>query len=49
MNNLVVVETKPARGTLTRITERFEATNPIAQNAGIIKNYIYIDQKRVIA
>lgn len=50
MNYPVVVETKPAKGTLTRITEKFEASNPIKQaHAGIIKNYIYVEQKRIIA
>jgi len=51
MNNIVVVaEKKPAQGTLTRIINKFEATNPIKHNhRGIIKDYIYVEQKRVLA
>ena len=51
MNNLVIVSGKrPAQGTLTRIIDKFENTNPIKQNqAGIIKNYIYVDKKRILA
>ena len=51
MNNLVVVmDKKPAQGTLTRIISKFEISNPITQvHQGVIKNYIYVDQKRVLA
>jgi len=50
MNNLVVVQKKIARGTLTKIINKFESTNPIKQSqAGIIKNYIYIDKKRILS
>ncbi len=49
MKNLVVVEKKIARGTLTRIIDKFESTNPIKEScSGVIKNYIYVDQKRVL-
>ena len=49
MNN-PVVENKPVQGTLTRIINKFEVTNPIKQNyTGIIKDYIYIDKKRILA
>jgi hypothetical protein len=51
MNNpVVVVEKKPAKGTLSRIINKFETTNPIKQTyPGVIKNYIYVDQKRILA
>lgn len=51
MNNLVVVaERKPVQGTLTRIIDKFENTNPIKQvNQSVIKNYVYVEQKRVLA
>ena len=50
MYNMVVVEKKPASGTLTRIINKFESTNPIKQNySGVIKNYIYVEQKRILA
>jgi len=50
MNNIVVVvDKKPAQGTLTRIINKFESTNPIKQNHRIIKDYIYVEQKRVLA
>ena len=43
-------ELTPAKGTLTRIISKFEITNPIKQNySGVIKDYIYVDQKRVLA
>jgi len=49
MTNLVVMEKKVARGTLTRIIDRFESTNPIKeQYSGVIKNYVYVDQKKVL-
>ena len=38
-----------AQGTLTRIINKFETTNPIKQNHRIIKDYIYVEQKRVLA
>lgn len=50
MNNLVVAEKKPAKGTLTRIINTFESSNPIKQTyPGVIKNYIYVEQKRILA
>jgi len=49
MNKLIfIAETKPVNGTLTRIIEKFEISNPIVQT-GVIKDYIYIDEKRIIA
>jgi len=49
MNKLVIIaETKPVNGTLTRIIEKFEVSNPILQT-GVIKDYVYIDEKRIIA
>lgn len=41
-------ELVPVRGNLTRIINKFENTNPIKQ-AGVIKNYIYVEQKRILA
>lgn len=39
-----------AQGTLTRIINKFESTNPIKQNhRGVIKDYIYVENKRVLA
>lgn len=62
MNNMAVVDNSsskniidreksiPITGTLTRLVDRFEASNPINQDCtGVIKNYIYIHQKRIIA
>lgn len=50
MNNLTVIENKPVKGTLTRIINTFQSSNPIKQNyPGVIKNYIYVDQKRILA
>ena len=50
MNNLVVVGKKPAQGTLTRIINKFETTNPIKHSHDkVIKDYIYVEQKRVLA
>lgn len=52
MNNLVIIDKKPATGTITRIIDKFENANPfkLKQNqAGIIKNYIYVENKRIIA
>lgn len=36
------------QGTLTRIIDKFENTNPI-QQTGVIKDYIYVEQKRILA
>ncbi len=55
MSNLVVVaekkaERSPVQGTLTRIIDKFENTNPMKYvHQGVIKNYIYVEQKRVLA
>ncbi|MEI8390319.1 MAG: hypothetical protein WCG23_10605 [bacterium] len=51
MSNIVVVmEKKPTQGTLTRIINKFESTNPIKQaHHGVIKNYVYVEQKRILA
>lgn len=50
MDNLIIIDKKPATGTLTRIIDKFETENPVKQNrARIIKNYIYIENKRIIA
>lgn len=50
MNNIVVVEKKSANSSLTRIIDKFEVSNPIKQGyTGVIKNYIYLEQKRILA
>lgn len=37
-------------GVLTRLVEKFENSNPIKQNnVGVIKNYVYVEQRRIIA
>ncbi|EKE02537.1 MAG: hypothetical protein ACD_20C00363G0003 [uncultured bacterium] len=48
MNNLMV--TKPIKVNVVRIQEIFQNTNPYKTGISrIIKDYIYVDQKRVIA
>ena len=50
MINQAVIEKKPATGTITRIMDIFQVTNPVKQaQPGIIKNYVYVDEKRIIA
>lgn len=48
MNNIAV--TKPIKVNVVRIQEIFQNSNPYKTGiSGIIKDYIYVDQKRVIA
>ena len=43
-------ETVVSKGTLTRIIDRFESANPIKDSCpAVIKDYVYIDQKRLLA
>jgi len=51
MNNLVSrMVTKPIKVSVVRIEEVFQNTNPYKRTiSGIIKDYVYVDQKRVIA
>lgn len=50
MNYPAITEKKLVTGTITRIIDKFEASNPIKQNySGIIKNYIYVENRRIIS
>ena len=50
MNNLAVRNaSKPIKVSVTRISQIFENTNPYKPVQSVIKDYVYTEQRRIIA